>query len=149
VVKAKVRPMLRLTNPILIFVADPPSARHYNEKAATPDENLHNARRTGCRFSFPVSSRDPLTLGDTSCLMSCHLRFVSNSCHFLSRRIWGHFGMLGGRRARRPARTALRHVTATEVGAVLVPKLIDELLRSEPMCLNQIVRERLQLATDG
>jgi hypothetical protein len=46
--------------------------------------------------------------------------------------------------ARRPARTALRHVTATEVGGALVPKLIDELLRSELMCLNQAVRERFR-----
>ena len=81
--------------------------------------------------------------------MSCHLRFVSNSCHFLSRCIWGHFGMLGCRRPRRPARTALRHVTATEVGGALVPKLIDELPRSELMCLNQVVREWLQPATRG
>ena len=51
--------------------------------------------------------------------------------------------------ARRPARTALRHVTAIEVGGALVPKLIDELLRSELMCLNQVVRERFQLATRG
>jgi len=26
--------------------------------------------------------------------MPCHLRFVSNSCHFCSRCIWGPFGML-------------------------------------------------------
>ena len=45
-----------------------------------------------------------------------------------------------------PARTALRHVTATEVGGALVPKLIDELLRSGLMRLNQVVRERFQLA---
>jgi hypothetical protein len=51
--------------------------------------------------------------------------------------------------AGRPARTALRHVTATEVGGALVPKLIDELLRSELMCLNQVVRERFQLAARG
>jgi hypothetical protein len=40
-------------------------------------------------------------------------------------------------------------VTATEVGGALVPKLIDELLRSELMCLNQVVRDRFQLATHG
>ena len=45
-----------------------------------------------------------------------------------------------------PTRTALRHVTATEVGRALVPKLVDELLRSELACLNQVVRERLQQA---
>jgi hypothetical protein len=44
---------------------------------------------------------------------------------------------------------ALRHVTATEVGAASVLKVVDELLRSEPMCLNQVVRERLQLETHG
>ena len=134
----------RPANEILIFMADPPSSRHEDENSAILNENRHT-----CRFSFPVSSRDPLTLADASCLMSCHLHFFSNSCHFLSRCIWGHFGMLGCRRARRPARTALRHVTATEVGGALVPKLIDELLRSELMCLNQVVREWLQLATHG
>jgi hypothetical protein len=30
-----------------------------------------------------------------------------------------------------------------------VPKLIDELLRSELMCLNQVVRERFRLAARG
>jgi hypothetical protein len=35
-----------------------------------------------CRFSFPMSSSDPLTGGDASCLTPCHLRFVSDSCHF-------------------------------------------------------------------
>jgi hypothetical protein len=102
-----------------------------------------------CRFSFPISFCDPLTFGDASCLMPCHLRFVSNSCHFFSRCIWGHSECLACRCARRPARTALRHVTATEVGGALVPKLIDELLRSELMCLNQVVRDRFQLATHG
>jgi hypothetical protein len=48
-----------------------------------------------CRFSFLMSFCDPLTFGDASCLMSCHLRFVSNWCHFFSRCIWGDFGMLG------------------------------------------------------
>lgn len=48
-----------------------------------------------CRFSFPMSFCDPLTFGDASFLISCHLRFVSNSCHFCSRCIWGPFGMLG------------------------------------------------------
>ncbi len=42
-----------------------------------------------------MSFCDPLTFGDASCLISCHLRFVSNSCHFCSRCIWGPFGMLG------------------------------------------------------
>ena len=36
-----------------------------------------------CRFSIAVSYRDALTCGHASCLTSCHLRFVSNSCHFL------------------------------------------------------------------
>ena len=40
-------------------------------------------------------------------------------------------------------------MTATEVGGALVPKLIDELLRSELMCLNQVVRERFRLETHG
>src|SRR5271170_1351191 len=51
--------------------------------------------QAGCGFSFPMSFCDPLTFGDASCLISCHLRFVSNSCHFCSRCIWGPFGMLG------------------------------------------------------
>jgi hypothetical protein len=42
-----------------------------------------------------MSFCDPLTFGDANCLMSCHLRFVSKSCHFFRRCIWGHFGMLG------------------------------------------------------
>jgi hypothetical protein len=41
---------------------------------------------------------------------------------------------------------ALRHVTATDVdgASVLVLKLIDEQLRSEPMCLNRAVRHNFQ-----
>jgi hypothetical protein len=40
-----------------------------------------------CRFSFPVSCRDPLTCADASRLTSCHLGFVSNPCHFLRYRV--------------------------------------------------------------
>jgi hypothetical protein len=39
---------------------------------------------------------------------------------------------------------ALRHVTATDVGGALVLKLIDEQIRSEPMCLNRAVRRHFQ-----
>jgi hypothetical protein len=54
--------------------------------------------------------------------------------------------------AGRPARTASRHVAATEVGGALAPKLVGELLLSELLlveliCLNQVVRERFRLAT--
>jgi hypothetical protein len=81
--------------------------------------------------------------------MSCHLRFVSNSCHFLEPL---HVGSLRHARlsACAPSRKdGIASREATEVGGALVPKLIDELLRSELMCLNQVVRERLQLATHG
>ena len=44
-----------------------------------------------------------------------------------------------------PIRTAVRHVTATEVGGALVPKLIGELLRPEQRYLDQVVPKRLQL----
>ncbi len=35
-----------------------------------------------CRFSNFVSYCVGLSCGDASCLTACHLRFVSNSCHF-------------------------------------------------------------------
>jgi hypothetical protein len=38
-----------------------------------------------CRFSNPVSYCDVLTWGNASCLTQCHLGFVSDLCHFLSR----------------------------------------------------------------
>lgn len=38
-----------------------------------------------CRFSNCVSSCDVLTCGDVTCLTSCHLAFVSDSCHFSER----------------------------------------------------------------
>src|SRR6201987_5980628 len=46
-----------------------------------------NLRRTtsaaaGCRFADCVSSGDPLTWDDVSCLSRCHQAFVSNVCHF-------------------------------------------------------------------
>ena len=37
-----------------------------------------------CRFSFQMSSCEAMTCGAATCLTSCHLRFVSNSCHFLT-----------------------------------------------------------------
>jgi hypothetical protein len=64
-------------NHILIFVTDSPPIRHSCEKFVILFENLQ-----ACRFSFPVSYRDPLTCGDARCLRSCHSRFVSNACHF-------------------------------------------------------------------
>jgi hypothetical protein len=35
-----------------------------------------------CRFSSRVPYGDSLTCGDAWCLTRCHLRFVSNLCHF-------------------------------------------------------------------
>jgi hypothetical protein len=35
-----------------------------------------------CTFSFPMSCRGALTWVDAGCLTSCHLTFVSDSCHF-------------------------------------------------------------------
>jgi hypothetical protein len=35
-----------------------------------------------CRFSSRVSNHGALTWDDARCLTSCHLRFVSYSCHF-------------------------------------------------------------------
>jgi hypothetical protein len=45
-----------------------------------------------CTFSFPMSCRGALTCCDAGCLTSCHLTFVSDSCHFFR----------GGRHAFRP-----------------------------------------------
>lgn len=83
-----------------------------------------------------VSCRVICVLSQTGVISSAAASGVTSEC-------------LACRCARRPARTALRHVTATEVGGALVPKLIDELLRSELMCLNLVVRDRFQLATHG
>jgi hypothetical protein len=67
-------------------VSDSPCIRHSCEKFATQNENLQPPR--GEEVSILISGVILRTadLGDASCLMSCHLRFVSNSCHFLSRR---------------------------------------------------------------
>ena len=35
-----------------------------------------------CRFADCVSSGDPLTCDDVSCLSRCHQAFISNVCHF-------------------------------------------------------------------
>src|SRR5271163_1947827 len=99
-----------------------------------------------CGFSFPMSFCDPLTFGDASCRISCHLRFVSNSCHFCSRCIWGPFGMLRLSVCTPSRKDGIASRDSDEVGGALVPKLIDELLRSELMCLNQVVRDRFRLA---
>jgi hypothetical protein len=40
---------------ILISVADPPSARHYFEKSATPDENLQPGKSMNLRASPPLT----------------------------------------------------------------------------------------------
>jgi hypothetical protein len=94
-------------------------------------EIVDNARRaSGIGF-------DVVLLGD-------HLGHFLEPLHLGSLR---HARLLDGRR--HPTRTALRHVKATEVGRGLTPKLIDELLRSELACLNQVVRERLEQASHG
>src|ERR1700741_5229633 len=67
----------RAANYFLNLVTDSPPIRHSCEKFVILFENLPE-----CRFSFKMSSSDPLTCGDASCLTPCHLRFVSNSCHF-------------------------------------------------------------------
>jgi hypothetical protein len=64
-----------------------------------------------CSFSFPMSYCDPLTCGDVSCLTACHLRFVSNSCHFFGCPSQTHSDQCHGAHEAVMHRVPLCHVT--------------------------------------
>lgn len=82
-----------------------------------------------CRFSFQLSSCDLVTCGYAPCLASCHLRFVSNSCHFFRRCIWGHFGTLGSSACRSSRTDGIASRDSDGGGGASAPKLIDEVAR--------------------
>jgi hypothetical protein len=71
----------------------------------------HRGESGACRVSNPLSYRGALTCGAAGRFTSCHLGFVSNSCHFLS----GATGLLEGVICQSPADASqagtLRHVT--------------------------------------
>jgi hypothetical protein len=104
----------------------------------------HKRRESGrsCRFPLSVSHDASLTCGDASCLTSCHLHFVSNSCPFFKSCIWGHFVKLCSS-VSTPRKEGIASRDSDGSHGVPVTKVIDELLHSEPICLNHVVRERL------
>ena len=53
-----------------------------SRRGSHPPAPTDPGRRGTCRFAYSVSSDDPLTSSDASCLTRRHLASVSYSCHF-------------------------------------------------------------------
>jgi hypothetical protein len=87
---------------ILIFVSTSGHSVDIRNENWTPEMRTDII----CRFSNLVSFPEALNCGDAGCLTSCHLRFVSYSCHFLTCPVFDQVGIADAARPKRRGRIA-------------------------------------------